>query len=307
MNVFKRFFSVLILNTLLLITAAPSWAVVILYSTFKKSGFEQAEALALSPQFQSLILLNPGTHAKLESYGSGAWIGNYEGHGYVLTAAHMFPANTKSGTKVKEYTYETLDGEQYHADAVFIHPLWNENFEDRTGYDLAIVRLQEEITDAGPQPALYGGTAEKGKILTFIGYGARGTGNKGENTSQDTDDEPAAAVGLIEVVTDAVEPVPATGDAGSEMGIWLPKEDGSIPNPLIKNGITKPVSPLTGILGSGDSGGPAWIETENGWAIAGVNSNGTANAAYGEESWFIRVSHLQEWITQIVPTARFIE
>lgn len=275
-----------------------SWAVVILESTYQKSGFKRAEALALLPQFASLIFLNGENDS-----GSGAWIGNYKGRGYVLTAGHMFPP----GTKVQDYIYQTIDGSKYHGDKVFIHPLWNENADDRTGYDLAIVRLKEKVTNAGTQPALYAGEKEKGKQLIFIGYGWRGAGNKGEDTSLDTDNQPAAAKGLIESVAKAVKPPPAKGDAGNYLGIWLPKEDGSIANPLDEEGITKPVSSLSGILGSGDSGGPAWIKINNGWAIAGVNSHGNGNAAYGDMSWFVRVSALRQWIEKIVPNARFID
>lgn len=274
------------------------WAVIILDSTYKKSGFKKAEALAWSAQFSSLIFLQSNAMD-----GSGSWIGNYNGHGYILTAGHMFP----SGAKAADYTYETLDGTDYHGEAVFLHPLWNANANDRTGYDFAIVRLKEEVTTGGTQPALYKGTEEQGKVLTMIGYGWRGTGTKGQDTSIDTGDQPAAAQGLIESVVHAQVPTPKTGDAGNYLGTWLPKEDGSIPNPLTNHGITMPISPLVGILGSGDSGGPAWIYIKNGWAIAGINSDGNGNAAYGDISWFPRISAVQDWIRQVVPNARFIE
>lgn len=114
-------------------------------------------------------------------------------------------------------------------------------------------------------------------------------------------------MGLIELVENAHEPIPQTGDAGNYLGSWLLKEDGSLPNPLNKQGITKPISPLAGILGSGDSGGPAWLQTENGLAIAGINSDGSSNAAYGDVSWFPRISPVREWIKQIIPTAHFIK
>lgn len=296
MKATKARYPIYIISVLLLLSTAH--AVIILESTFKQYGFKQAEALALAPQFASLIFLNGDS-----SSGSGSWIGNYDGHGYVLTAGHMFPP----GTKVKDYSYETIDGTEYTGDALYIHPLWNNNSETRTGYDFAIVRLDDEVTDVGPQPALYEGTDEKGKVVTFIGYGWRGKGTKGEDTSIDTGNRPAAAEGLIEVVVAAVEPVPQKKDAGNYFGIWLPKEDGSIPNPFNEKGSVKPISPLTGILGSGDSGGPAWIQTENGWAIAGINSDGSGNAAYGDTSWFPRISEVQDWIVEIMPDAKFVE
>lgn len=278
------------------LSITSSWAVVILESTFKKSGFKEAIDLAYSPEFSSLIYLEGDS-----DFGSGSWIGNYNGHGYVLTAAHMF----SDGVKVSDYSYWTMNGDEYLGEAIFIHPLWNDDLEDRTGYDFAIVRLDSEVKNVGKQPYLYDGSSEKGMMLTFVGFGYRGAGNKGEDENIDTKDEPAAAVGLVELVLEEVKPVPAKGDAGNYLGVWLPKEDGSIPNPLDEKGITKPVSPLTGILGSGDSGGPAWIETKNGWAIAGINSNGDGNAAYGETSFFPRVSRVREWILEHVPTAQF--
>ncbi|HHT0591944.1 TPA: trypsin-like serine protease [Legionella anisa] len=252
----------------------------------------------MEPQFSSLIYLE----ADLGT-GSGAWIGNYAGHGYILTAAHLFSSDMKANS----YSYLSLDNTEYEGEAVFLHPLWNGNLDDRTGYDFAIVRLKEEVSDAGTQPALYDGTSEKGKILTFIGYGWRGTGTKGQDTSIETGDNPAAAEGLIESVVEAVEPALSKKDAGNYLGIWLPKENGKLPNPFNDNNATKPVSPLCGILGSGDSGGPAWIQTKNGWAIAGVNSNGNNKAAYGDFSWFARVSPAKQWIKSIVPSARFIK
>ena len=294
----KRFLIAFVISSVSLLIPASAEAVIILENTYKKSGFKQAEALALAPQFASLIYLEGESES-----GSGSWIGNYKGHGYVLTAGHMFLPETKASA----YSYQTIDGTDYHGEAVFVHPLWNENPDDRTGYDFAIVRLKECVSDAGTQPALYEGTAELGKMLTFIGYGWRGTGTKGEDTSIDTGDRPAAAVGLIESVIKAVEPPPKKGDAGNYLEIWLPKEDGSLTNPFDDEGINQPVSPLSGILGSGDSGGPAWIKAENGWAIAAVNSHGSGNAAYGDMSWFPRISHVRDWIKNIMPAARFIK
>lgn len=293
-----RSFLIGVIGVFMCLSLANSYAVIILDSTFKQSGFKQAEALALSPSFSSLIFIESD-----ELSGSGSWIGNDEGHGYVLTAAHLFPHSAQ----ISHYTFQTQNGRQYHGEALFLHPLWNENLDDRTGYDFALVRLKESITDAGAQPALYAGNEEIGKTVTFIGYGWRGSGKKGEDTTIDTDNKPAAAQGLVELVKEAIEPLPVQGDAGNYFAIWLPKEDGSLPNPFSEQGITRPISPLAGILGSGDSGGPAWIRTPEGWVIAGINSDGSGNAAYGDVSWFPRVSQVQVWIKGIIPNVRFLK
>lgn len=288
----KKILNILLLMSVLL-TIPFAHAVIILDSTYQKYGFEKAEALAHEPQFKSLIFISDSA--------SGAWIGNDDGHGYVLSAGHVFDDSTKP----EDFIFRTLDGTKYKADKIILHPLWNGNTNDRTGFDFAIIRLAEEVTTAGEQPYLYDGTQEEGKRVTFLGYGYRGTGEKGQDTNIDTHNKPAGGVGLVESVVEAKDPVPKTGDAGNYFGIWLPKEDGSVANPIKENGITEPVSETAGILGSGDSGGPVWIETDSGWEIAGVNSNGGGNAEYGKASWFPRLGYVKEWILSLVPTAQF--
>ena len=44
----------------------------------------------------------------------------------------------------------------------------------------------------------------------------------------------------------------------------------------------------------------------SGWAIVGINANGTGNATYGEHSEFARVSGLRDWILRLAPGARFV-
>ena len=92
---------------------------------------------------------------------------------------------------------------------------------------------------------------------------------------------------------DAVRPVPKTGDAGNWLGVTLRRE-------------SEGAERLDGILGSGDSGGSAWIRTEGGgWAVCGVNANGNGDT-YGSQSWFARVSGVRDWLNATVPGLRFI-
>ena len=64
---------------------------------------------------------------------------------------------------------------------------------------------------------------------------------------------------------------------------------------------------MVGLLGSGDSGGSAWLEIGGVWRIVGINSNGSGKAQYGDSSWFARVAPHRDWIAGYVPTARFAE
>ena len=71
-------------------------------------------------------------------------------------------------------------------------------------------------------------------------------------------------------------------------------------------GDATPIDALEGILGSGDSGGSAWIETTSGWAIAATNTWGD-DAVYGSISGFSRVSTQLDWIGSIFPGYRTAE
>jgi hypothetical protein len=53
------------------------------------------------------------------------------------------------------------------------------------------------VLDAGPSPLLYGGNQESGRLLTFMGFGARGIASVGEDDKfRDGNVTPAAAQGL---------------------------------------------------------------------------------------------------------------
>lgn len=293
--------------------ASPAGAVIILDSTWaaeggkpgaEAAGFGAHIALANEPQFDALISFSSDGDTWGEC--SGTWIGNdaQKDVAYVLTAAHCFEASTKATM----YAYRTQGGTVLTGIDTVIHPDWNGSFDARTGYDLAIVRLKGRVTDGGPQPAIYAGRHEKNRVLTFVGFGDRGTGSSGDDDAyydaSSQREEKAAAQGRIDQLVEAVTPLPKgrKKDSGNYLGVFLPKEDASIPNPY--GGPATPVSRLAGLLGSGDSGGSAWLQLGDGrWAIAGVNSNGSGDANYGDTSWFVRVSTNAEWIASVFPDA----
>lgn len=296
----------------------PAGAVIILDSTWAEEGGREGSeaagfgahiALANEPQFDALISFS--TDGDTWGECSGTWIGNDADRdvAYVLTAAHCFAASDRATM----YAYRTQGGTVLTGIDTVIHPAWTGDLAWRTGYDLAIVRLKGHVTDAGPQPVLYAGNNEKNRVLTFVGFGSRGIGGTGQHPAfygpSNQREEKAAAVGRIERIEPAVLPLPKRKrnvDAGNYLGVMLFPEDGSMGNPY--GGPNKPVSRLAGLLGSGDSGGSAWIQmTDGSWAVAGINSNGSGSAEYGDESWFVRVSLHAEWIASVFPDAIFVE
>lgn len=284
----------------------PVRAVVVLDSTWQveggtrsnpSAGFGAHLRLAAEPQFQAVVALASDG----ESWGeaSATWIGNDDRYGYILTAAHVYdlPADPEA------YVVRTPGGTIRRADRVWIHPQWNGDSEARTGYDLAIVRLTKPITDAGAPPLLYSSNGEAGSLITFVGFGSRGTGSIGEKERYYQGSDKAAAQGMVDQWVPPAKSVKKNKDAGNYLGVYLPREDGSIPNPY--GGPTKPATRLVGLLGSGDSGGSAWMKVDSRWVIVAVNSDGDGKARYGDSSWFTRLSPHREWIASIFPGARF--
>ncbi len=260
------------------------------------AGFGASIKLANEPQFKSVLALS--TDGENWGEASGTWIGNDEDHAYILTSAHIYEKKPKAS----DYVIRGTNGKTLKADKIWVHPDWNGDTESRTGYDLVILRLPFPLNNAGPQPILYDGKDELKKLITFVGYGSRGIGSTGEDDKYYEASDKAAAQGLVEEVVDATPELNET-DSGSYLGIWMGREDGSLKNPF--GGSNKPATPFVGLVGSGDSGGSAWMKRGEQWMIVGVNSNGSGKASYGDKSWFTRVSFQKPWILKIFPRAKF--
>lgn len=283
----------------------PVPAVVILESVWREEGGgrgREAEGfgahirLANEPQFRSLVSVSLDGGDSWGD-GSGTWIGNDDSHAYILTSAHVF-----DDAALDEARFRIDDGSVLRGERLWIHPGYDRD-EDWTGVDAAIIRLSRPIVGVGPAPALYSGRAEQGRLITFIGFGTRGIASVGENERFNAGTDKAAAQGVVDEampfrpVSDDVE------DPGNSLAVFLPREDGRIENPL--GGARRPVSRLAGLLGSGDSGGSAWMPEGNGWVIVGINTSGDGRAGYGDSSWFVRVSGITPWIRSVFPGAVF--
>ena len=278
----------------------PAGAVVILDSTWRaeggrpgreSAGFGAHVALAHQPQFASVMALSEDDGESWDD-ASGTWIGNMgignrAAVGVVLTSGHNF----EPGEGADNFLYRTGGGTVRRGVRLDVHPLYNRNNQERSGYDAAIVRLDRPVTDAGPAPALYAGRDEEGKQIVMVGYGTRGIGSVGEDGKYSTPGQRAAATNVVNEAMDAVLPAPPSGDAGNWLEITLRRE-------------SEGAGRLDGLLGAGDSGGSAWMRTAQGWAIVGINANGTGKATYGENSEFARVSGLKDWILRLAPGAR---
>ncbi len=192
---------------------------------------------------------------------------------WVLTAAHAVDALQEQTTGPR-FVY--VKGRGYRVAEVIVHPDYE---PQQVTNDVALVRLEQPVRN--PQPAcLYERQDEIGKVVVLVGAGVQGTGLTGP--SQDPD---GALRGATSTVT-------GVRDTQIEWEFRSPEND---------------ATPLEGISGPGDSGGPAYIEANGQTCIAGVSSyQRTGNfeeGRYGVVEVYTRVSHYLPWIRLVTARA----
>lgn len=182
---------------------------------------------------------------------------------WVLTAAHV-AAEVKTGHQV------TLGDTRRSVDRVCMHP-------DAAGdppSDLALLHLAAPLTGAAVVP-LYRGTDEVSQVVWIGGYGDNGDGRGG----------PVVADRRVRAATNRVDEVT------SHWMIFAFDPPGS-----------PRATPLEGISGPGDSGGPAYLVAGGQWFVAGVSSRqdigptGGKQGRYGVRELYARVSTNTRWI-----------
>ena len=241
-----------------------------------------------------------------ESYGTGALL--YDGRS-ILTAAHIFEGfgidnitvyfDTSWGTKAYNATIKVYDD----YDAI------------NSNGDLAILTLEENVSSFYERYDIYRDNQELGNSFTMAGYGTYGSGQTGEldnindllklKTSNTFDSD------FYSIYTSTNTNL-----------LWEPLQD-SILAADFDNGYTKNdalgnildinnlgVGILEGMIASGDSGGPAFINN----LIAGVASyttsiisysnktdiNNTLDSSFGEIGAWQRVSYYSQWIDKTI-------
>ncbi len=274
----------------------PAGAVIILDGTWRadggrpgreKDGFRAHIALANQPQFDGLIAFSEDEGEEWDD-ASGTWLGNFGGAGYLLTAAHNF----KGGEPADNYLYRTRTGTVCHGTRVLKHPRYNGDGNNRSGYDVAVVRLDRPVTDGGPPPLLYAGEVKVGTRIVMVGFGSRGLGSTGEDGIYDTpQNNKTAAENTVDEVTAPTAADKPDEDSGNWLQVTLRRE-------------AEGGQRLDGILGGGDSGGSAWMRIDGRWFVVGVNATGTGDT-YGEQSYFARLAGVRPWLAGVLPGLQF--
>ncbi len=225
---------------------------------------------------------------------------------HILTAAHCFDSDSDGVNDIDldVAVLFSVAGEP----SVVIPPAGIERVTlhtDFTGFDapavnddLAIITLSDDVPATIAPFALHRGRPAAGQVVWFIGYGETGDGKTGYTPG--TGSFTVRRIGAN--TADAFFP----DDEGSGVNeVWqydfdAPAGSGWLGGPGLG-------ARLEATLGSGDSGGPGFIETENGYALFSVNSfvSGPAPAGtFGSGGGGMLVSAYADWIDSVVtPTS----
>jgi hypothetical protein len=147
--------------------------------------------------------------------------------------------------------------------------------------DIALVKLTQPVTDVAPV-VIYKDSDEAGQVVKIVGKGATGTGATGHDPKGPNRTELRRAFNKITSAHDR----------------WFCYV------------FDEPLSalPLEGVTGNGDSGGPALIEGDDQWLLAGMAAwkvvQGNVMTArpglYGQINCNVRLSHYIEWIESVI-------
>ena len=185
---------------------------------------------------------------------------------WVLTAAHMAQAikDLKGPHKLR------FDERSYEIEAIHIHPDWKKGGPS----DIALLQLAKPVANVKPTP-VYRASDEGGKAVVIVGHGY--TGKIGEKPSRENwDHKKRAAINTVDRVTPRI------------LGLRIKPADDA--------------SDLQGAAAPGDSGGPAYIQTDEGLFVAGIGyATDDANAdgivgSVGDWELYARVSAFYSWI-----------
>lgn len=237
-------------------------------------------------------------------YGTGALL--YDGKA-IITAAHLFTDITET---VATVYFETLEGKiALKASSITIHPDYD-TFDGNN--DLALIWLTSDAPRVAQRYTLYRQSDELNQLFQMVGYGIPGYGATG--ALDDYSGEPLRLITHNRFETQAT----TLKDALAYTMAWTPRDESQLMADFDDGSVTKDAlglflgiddygeGAMEGVISSGDSGGPAFVDGK----IAGIasyisslsthtyhpDSDEIANSTFGEIASWQRVSYYQEWI-----------
>lgn len=188
---------------------------------------------------------------------------------WILSAAHV------AETIERGQILLASSGDSLEVEEVILHPRWIEGGRPE---DIALIRLAQPVSSIRPVD-LYTDRDEEGKEVIIAGNGDFGTGLTG----------PEGNDGKMRAATNRVD------EATETYLTWRFDDPREHP---------ERATTLEGISGPGDSSGPAFIQMEGEYLIAGISSGQSTQATNGQEGlygvveYYTRVSTYERWIRE---------
>ncbi len=206
---------------------------------------------------------------------------------WAITAAHCVEETSLQEALDSDGVYGVhIAGADVDIDRVVMHPNYQYRYDATRSaeeVDLALLRLVRPLDIPRPL-ALYRAEDEQDRVATFLGWGYFGIGTTG---IQHDDGRFRLAKNVVTA-------------ASSRLRFNF--DDPRLPGSAAVE--------LEGLPGLGDSGGPALLETAEGWSIAGVavgevgarhsGEEGGAQGLYGAVGIYERLSLHQPWIDSVI-------
>lgn len=191
---------------------------------------------------------------------------------WIVTAAHV--AELYQDEKNENQTQIVIGRNQYKIEKVILHPNY-EFSRYMIKNDIALVKIQSAVKDIAPAK-IYQKEDELSKSIVIVGRGDSGTGLTGPNKYD-------------KITRAATNKIDAVSERWISFGFDPPESENT--------------TPLEGVSGPGDSGGPAFFDLAGERFIVGVSSHQSDNGnqgVYGVSEHYARVSTYSAWIKDIV-------
>lgn len=195
---------------------------------------------------------------------------------WAITAGHCIDDTPIRSTMANNARYELqLDGQSFNITQLVMHPEY-QNGKLLHGVDLALIQLDRDVSGVTPV-MLNKSTDEADKIAILLGWGYTGTGTSGRFNND----------GKFRRAENTVD--------AANLWLQFSFDDPRVPNSTALN--------LEGVPGLGDSGGPALLESEQGYYLLGVaigelerEDTAVRQGVYGATEVYERISQHLDWI-----------
>ena len=283
---------------------------------------------------------NQSSYVKGENYPDlsvvGALVSNSNGLGtatliapnVILTAAHVIKDSYSDLPNADEWKFymgddlqSTVSGSSWSSGQVYtikefhVHEGWTDRQTlsnpkgdgDLLGVDIAIAILDQNVSGYFPARLPDQDDDPLGRRAILSGYG---TLVEGSNGSADTSNRRRTGAentidrSVVKVSEDGVPDISLGGllgiDFDSPSGTNNSLGSGIFDNLGSGSSVASPLD-LEASTAPGDSGGPAFVYTNDTWRVHGVVSYGTDDSTYGDVTIYTRIASHYDWIHTKLP------